>query len=58
MDELLTRDQVAELTGLTIETIKTYRRDKLMPDADRFFGRTPVWKMSTITAWRNKGEQK
>ena len=48
----LTRKQVAVLTGLTIETIKTYRRDGIMPEADLYVDRKPLWKESTIIKWR------
>lgn len=51
-DQLLTREQVAAATGLTLQTIKTYRRDGLMPKEDVKYGPTPLWKESTIKRWR------
>jgi predicted DNA-binding transcriptional regulator AlpA len=51
-ERLLTRQDVADLTGLTIQTIKTYRRNGTMPEHDYVIGRTPVWLESTIQKWR------
>lgn len=52
MERLMTRQDVADATGLTLQTIKTYRHKKLMPDPDYMIGRTPVWKVQTIDKWR------
>lgn len=52
MNNLLTRREVAEFTGLTLETIKTYRRDGVMPEPDLYVDRKPLWKESTIIRWR------
>jgi hypothetical protein len=51
---LMTRSDVAAYTGLTIETIKTYRRDGVMPEPDHIYDQKPLWKRSTIDAWRKK----
>jgi len=51
---LMTRSDVAAYTGLTIETIKTYRRDGVMPEPDYIYDQKPLWKRSTIDAWRKK----
>ena len=50
--KLLTRKDVAEYTGLSIETIKKYRAIEKMPAPDCVFGRTPVWTQETIKKWR------
>jgi hypothetical protein len=52
MENLLTRAQVAELLGLSIEAIKQHRRRKTMPEPDVTYGRTPLWRVETIKAWR------
>jgi predicted DNA-binding transcriptional regulator AlpA len=49
---MLTRKEVAEYTGLSIETIKKYRALKTMPAPDHIYGRTPVWTVETINKWR------
>ena len=54
MELLMTRQGVADYLGLTLETIKTYRREGVMPDADVLYSRTPLWKKATIDNWRNK----
>ena len=51
---LMTRSGVAEYTGLTIETIKTYRRDGVMPEPDVIYDQKPLWRRSTIDAGRSK----
>jgi len=51
---LMSRRDVAVYTGLTIETIKTYRRDGVMPLPDHVYETKPLWKKSTIDAWRKK----
>lgn len=56
-----TTDDVAAYIGVTAATVRRYRmrpRDKGgLPPEDRMFGRTPVWKPATITAW-NENERK
>jgi hypothetical protein len=51
---LMTRQAVADYLGLTLETIKTYRREGVMPVEDVLYERTPLWRKSTIDNWRNK----
>ena len=51
---LMTRQGVADYLGLTLETIKTYRREGVMPEADIKYSSTPLWRKSTIDLWRNK----
>jgi predicted DNA-binding transcriptional regulator AlpA len=54
-DELLDTTAVAELLGLKPDTVRWYHKKKargtMLPPADQFFGRSPVWKRSTIEEW-------
>lgn len=49
---LLTRKQVAAMCGLSMSTIKAYRRDGEMPEPDVVYERTPLWREATIRQWR------
>lgn len=53
MSNLLTLSQVAERLGLTMGTVSAYRSRGKMPEPDLQYGRTPLWKPETITAWRS-----
>jgi predicted DNA-binding transcriptional regulator AlpA len=57
MERLLTRQEVADLCGLSIESIKKYRaKDQCsFPREDLMAGRTPLWYESTIKTWRPNG---
>jgi len=48
----LTSKQVAELLGVSPKTISAYKNRNQMPKPDREYGRTPLWKHSTIEQWR------
>jgi predicted DNA-binding transcriptional regulator AlpA len=48
----LTSKQVAELLGVSPKTISAYKARGQMPAPDREYGRTPLWKHSTIQQWR------
>ena len=50
-DDLLTITEVGALVGLSVETIRTYRRRGTFPTPDRHFERTPVWRRDTIEQW-------
>lgn len=62
--QLLDLKAVAELVGVSYRTIRNYhqvaerrRREKDvhagdLPEPDDTFGRSPVWKRSTILAWQ------
>lgn len=65
--KLLTMNAVAELLGLQYRTVRNYHqvaerhrrnggvRPGDFPIPDEVFGRSPVWKASTIQAWaRNR----
>lgn len=45
--------QVAERTGLTLNTVKAYAQDtpRRMPNPDAMIGRVKGWKEQTIDAW-------
>jgi predicted DNA-binding transcriptional regulator AlpA len=48
----LTSKQVADLLGVSPKTISAYKARQQMPKPDRQYGRTPLWKYSTIEKWR------
>jgi predicted DNA-binding transcriptional regulator AlpA len=48
----LTSTQVASLLGVSAKTISAYKARGQMPPPDRIYGRTPLWRHSTIEAWR------
>jgi predicted DNA-binding transcriptional regulator AlpA len=49
----LTSKQVAEVLGVSPKTISAYKNRGQMPAPDKQYGRTPLWKYSTILAWRD-----
>lgn len=42
---------VAREAGVKVDTIHWYHKKGMMPPADDYFGRSPVWKTETIEAW-------
>lgn len=50
----LTSQQVAELLGISAKTISAYKARGQMPKPDREYGRTPLWRLSTIQKWRGE----
>jgi predicted DNA-binding transcriptional regulator AlpA len=58
MSEWLTNTDIAEITGLKLETLHSYLNRNTLPKPDKYMGRTPVWRSETITKWaldREKG---
>lgn len=49
----LTSKQIAELLGVSPKTISAYKARGQMPAPDKEYGRTPLWKFSTIQQWRS-----
>lgn len=49
---------IAEHWGVTARTIRTYRSRKRgeLPEPDKVFGRSPVWKPSTILNFDRPGQ--
>lgn len=47
--------EVVDYTGLSEETIRSYRRDKLMPRQAGYQGQSPWWDPATIQRWREPG---
>jgi hypothetical protein len=49
---------IAEHWGVTPQTIRTYRSRKRgeLPEPDNVFGRSPVWKPSTILNFERPGQ--
>ena len=48
----LTSKQIAEILGISPKTIGAYKARGQMPPPDKEYGRTPLWKTSTIETWR------
>ena len=48
---LMSRRDVADLMGLSVETIKTHRADGAMPDTDYVIDQKPLWRRETIDGW-------
>ena len=51
MKDWLTITDIAQETGLAIDTIYTYRKRNTLPEADHYIGNKPLWKHETITNW-------
>jgi hypothetical protein len=49
---------IADHWGVTAQTIRTYRSRKRgeLPEPDKVFGRSPVWKPSTILNFERPGQ--
>lgn len=54
---MMTRQDVAAFLGVTMHTIKFHRRKGTMPEPDVIYGKTPLWKESTIRAWDKTREK-
>jgi len=51
MNVLLSRRDVADLMGLSVETIKSHRAGGAMPDPDYVVDQKPLWRRETIEGW-------
>ena len=51
MSAMLDSRAVAEKAGVKIETIHYYHKRGMMPPADQYYGRSPVWSTTTIDEW-------
>jgi hypothetical protein len=53
-----TVNDIAEYWGVTTQTVRTYRSRKRgeLPEPDRIFGRSPVWKPATIINFVRPGQ--
>jgi hypothetical protein len=58
MRSFSTADDVAEHWGVTEQTIRTYRSRNRgeLPEPDKVFGRSPVWKPETILTFARPGQ--
>jgi len=54
----MTREEVAVFLGVTLNTVKFHRANGTLPEPDRMYGRTPLWKESTIRAWDSKRDKR
>lgn len=57
-DTLLDVNAVAALIEVKPSTIRSYHKRGQMPKADRYFGRSPVWKTETIEGWAEARESR
>jgi excisionase family DNA binding protein len=57
-DPLLTIPEVAARIGVGRTTIRAYRARGQMPAPDQQYGRTPLWRASTIDKWRPTANRK
>lgn len=51
---MMTLADVAEHTGVKYGTLTGYLSRGQMPAPDEQYGRTPLWKVTTIRKWRKK----
>lgn len=51
-EDFLTVADISRLYGIGEKTITSYKARRQMPAPDLQVGRTPVWKLSTLIAWR------
>ena len=56
MSDWLTNTDIAELTGLKVETLHSYLSRNTLPKPDKYMGRTQVWKTETINQWASDRE--
>lgn len=50
--QMMTMAQVAETVGLTVTSVRTFRKRGVFPQPDGYFGREPWWKAETVSAWQ------
>ena len=53
-DDWWTTAEVASHLGVTTSTLRAYKARRQMPLADRYFGRTAVWRPGTIRTWQER----
>ena len=51
MDRYLSLAEVAERTGLALNTVRAYERQGRLPKPDAMTGRTRGWRPETIDYW-------
>jgi excisionase family DNA binding protein len=56
--DYMTITEIAELLGVQRNTLTAHRTRGKMPPPDRQFGRTPLWRRSTIEKWRPAAKDK
>ena len=50
-NHLLDTSEVAEMIGVTAETVRGYHKKKILPAPERYFSRSPAWNADTIREW-------
>ncbi|WP_179889935.1 MULTISPECIES: helix-turn-helix transcriptional regulator [unclassified Streptomyces] len=52
-----TVEDIANHWGVTVQTVRSYRSRKRgeLPEPDKMFGRSPVWRPSTIIEFQRPG---
>jgi hypothetical protein len=58
MNDWIDASEVANRLNLKKDTVKKYRLRGVLPEPDRFFGRTPVWDPQTIDHWESNRRKK
>lgn len=53
-DDWWTSTECADAIGVAYNTWTSYVSRGQAPEADRWFGRTPVWRPGTVRAWRDR----
>ena len=51
MADMLTQDQVATRLGVTVGTVKEWRKRRIFPAPDRTIDRRPYWTPDTVDSW-------
>ena len=55
MDEqILSLSEIAQVTGLTMNTVYSYHSRGKLPDPDFQIGAGPLWRFSTIDKWADR----
>ena len=56
MKDWLTTTDIAQQTGLKIDTIYTYRKRNTLPEPDHQIGKVPLWTKETVDNWLKNRE--
>lgn len=54
MEQFLSVNQVAELLGVSVNSVKGYRAKGLLPEPDAKVGNAFGWRQKTIEAWNER----
>lgn len=51
MENFIGRNAFAVMAGLSLETIKKYRQENILPPPDAVVDNKPLWRTDTAQAW-------